>query len=111
MGPAKDLVYPTIECGYLRNDLSKNHTVSLTDIVPDLLLQDIDPEFLLIPKTSSTVKMNHHYLGKVAMARYTEEYAVENQLPSRNISPIMKKPSLSYAERPCYCRRLTTPAL
>jgi len=37
----------TIECGYFHNDPPKNHTVSLTDIVPDLLLQDIDPEFLL----------------------------------------------------------------
>ena len=37
----------TMECGYFRNDSARNHTVSLADIVPDLLLQDIDPEFLL----------------------------------------------------------------
>ena len=37
----------TMECGYFRNDPAKNHTVSLADVVPDLLLQDIDPEFLL----------------------------------------------------------------
>ena len=37
----------TIECGYFRDDPAKNHTVSLADVVPDLLLQDIDPEFLL----------------------------------------------------------------
>ena len=37
----------TMECGYYRDDPAKNHTVSLADIVPDLLLQDIDPEFLL----------------------------------------------------------------
>ena len=37
----------TMECGYFRDDPAKNHTVSLADIVPDLLLQDIDPEFLL----------------------------------------------------------------
>ena len=37
----------TMECGYFHNDPAKNHTVSLADIVPDLLLQDIDPEFLL----------------------------------------------------------------
>ena len=37
----------TMECGYFRDDPARNHTVSLTDIVPDLLLQDIDPEFPL----------------------------------------------------------------
>ena len=37
----------TMECGYFRDDPVKNHTVSLADIVPDLLLQDINPEFLL----------------------------------------------------------------
>ena len=37
----------TMECGYFHDDPAKNHTVSLADIVPDLLLQDIDPEFLL----------------------------------------------------------------
>ena len=36
-----------MECGYYRNDSPKNHTVELTDIVPDLLLQDIDAKFLL----------------------------------------------------------------
>ena len=39
----------TIECRYDRDDPAKNHTVSLADVVPDLLLQDIDPEFLLNP--------------------------------------------------------------
>ena len=37
----------TMECGYFRDDPARNHTVSLADIVPDLLLQDINPEFLL----------------------------------------------------------------
>ena len=37
----------TIECGYFRDDPAKNHTVPLADIVPDLLLQDIDHDFLL----------------------------------------------------------------
>ena len=39
--------HTTVECGYDRVELAKNHTVSLADIVPDLLLQDIDPNFLL----------------------------------------------------------------
>ena len=37
---------PQIECGYER-DPNKNHKVALTDIMPDLLLQDLDAEFLL----------------------------------------------------------------
>ena len=37
----------TMECGYFRDDPAKNHTVSMVDIVPDLLLQDIDSRFLL----------------------------------------------------------------
>ena len=37
----------TMECGNFRDDPAKNHTVYLADIVPDLLLQDIDPDFLL----------------------------------------------------------------
>ena len=36
-----------IECGYYRNGHTKNHTVELIDIVPDLLLQDIDAKFRL----------------------------------------------------------------
>ena len=36
-----------MECGYFRDNPARNHTVSLADIVPDLLLQDIDPEFHL----------------------------------------------------------------
>jgi serine/threonine protein kinase/GTPase SAR1 family protein len=39
--------HTTIECGFHRDEPKKNHTVSLADIVPDLLLQDIDPNFLL----------------------------------------------------------------
>ena len=37
----------TMECGYDREDPAKNHMVPLADIVPDLLLKDINPEFLL----------------------------------------------------------------
>ena len=36
-----------IECGYNRDDPNKNHNVSLADIMPDLLLQDLDGKFLL----------------------------------------------------------------
>ena len=37
----------TMECAYRKDDPLKNHSVPLKDIVPDLLLQDIDPKFLL----------------------------------------------------------------
>ena len=37
----------TIECRYNKAEQAKNHIVSLADVVPDLLLQDIDTEFLL----------------------------------------------------------------
>lgn len=37
----------TIECGYDRQDPTKNHTMSISIIAPDLLLQDIDAKFLL----------------------------------------------------------------
>ena len=40
---------PQIECGYEREP-SKNHKVSLVDIMPDLLLQDLDADFLLKPE-------------------------------------------------------------
>ena len=36
-----------IKCGYHHSDPSRNHTVLLTDIVPDALLEDIDSKFLL----------------------------------------------------------------
>ena len=37
----------TIACGYFPDDQARNHTVSLADVVPDLLLLDIDAQFLL----------------------------------------------------------------
>ena len=33
----------TIECGFERDDPAKNHTVSLADIVPDLLCKTLTP--------------------------------------------------------------------
>ena len=38
-----------IKCGYNKEDSAANHLVSLSDIVPDVLLQDLDPIFLLKP--------------------------------------------------------------
>ena len=39
----------SIKCLYYRDDPSKCHEVSLAEIVPDLLLHDIEPEFILKP--------------------------------------------------------------
>jgi len=54
----------TIECGYFHNDPPKNHTVSLADILPDLLLQDIDPEFLLYSEDIIYSEDESSLLGK-----------------------------------------------
>ena len=54
----------TIECGYHRDEPAKNHTVSLADIVPDLLLQDIDPIFLLNADDISYQEDETSLLGK-----------------------------------------------
>ena len=53
-----------MECGYYRNDSPKNHTVELTDIVPDLLLQDIDAKFLLKKEDISYEEEETSLLGK-----------------------------------------------
>ena len=37
----------TVKCGYCCDEPAKNHIASLDDIVPDILLQYIDPQFLL----------------------------------------------------------------
>ena len=54
----------SMECGYFRNEPARNHTVALTDIVPDLLLQDIDPEFLLNKEDLVYQEDDAHLLGK-----------------------------------------------
>ena len=54
----------TMECGYDRADPAKNHTVPLADIVPDLLLQDLNPEFLLNSEDIVYNEDEHSLLGK-----------------------------------------------
>ena len=54
----------TVECGYFHDDPAKNHTVSLADIVPDLLFQDIDPEFLLDAEEINYQEDDTSLLGK-----------------------------------------------
>ena len=54
----------TMECGYFRDDPAKNHMVSLGDIVPDLLFQDIDPEFLLDAEDINYDEDDTSFLGR-----------------------------------------------
>ena len=54
----------TMECRYETHDVAKNHAVSLANIVPDLLLQDINPEFLLNPEDLIYTEDDASLLGK-----------------------------------------------
>jgi serine/threonine protein kinase/Leucine-rich repeat (LRR) protein len=53
-----------LECGYFHDDPVRNHTVSLADIVPDLLLQDIDTDFLLDPEDIIYLEDDNALLSK-----------------------------------------------
>ena len=64
-----------MECGYFCDDPAKNHTISLADVVPDLLLQDIDPEFHLDAdevnyQEDDTSLLGKGGYGKVYRGRY-----------------------------------------
>ena len=58
-----------MECGYYGNNSSKNHTVELTDIVPDLLLQDIDAKSLLKKEDIIYEENEASLLGKGGYAK------------------------------------------
>ena len=59
----------TIECGYFSDDPAKNHTVSLSDIVPDLVFEDIDSEFLLDAEEIHYQEDDTSLLGKGGYAK------------------------------------------
>ena len=61
----------TMECGYDRTDPANNHTVPLADIVPYLLLQDINPEFLL---NSEDILYNEDESSLLGMGGYGKVY-------------------------------------
>ena len=54
----------TMECGFHKLDPTRNHTVLLTDIVPDMLLQDIDTKFLLKKEDIIYEENDSSLLGK-----------------------------------------------
>lgn len=58
-----------IKCGYVHDDPSRNHMVLLTDIVPDALLDDIDPKFLLDPEEIDHHEDDASFLGKGGYGR------------------------------------------
>ena len=53
----------TIQCGVAGDNSPKNHTVSLARVVPDLLLQDINTEFLLDYKELDFEEEGNSVLG------------------------------------------------
>ena len=63
-------------CEYFEDDPSQNHSVTLENIVPDLLLQDIDPEFHLSPEDIQFNEDNiKSFLGKGAYGKvYKGDY-------------------------------------
>ena len=53
-----------IKCGYYHDDPSRNHTVLLTDIVPDALLEDIDQNFLFDADELNYCEDEASFLGR-----------------------------------------------
>ena len=53
-----------IQCQYSRHDSLKNHTASLLDIVPDLLLFDLSPQFVLKSSDFTYEENRESILGK-----------------------------------------------
>ena len=68
----------TIECGANKDEPLRNHTVKLDDIVPDLLLQDIDPRFLLKTDHLDFKEDDSCLLGKGGYGKvYRGQYGME----------------------------------
>ena len=61
----------TVECGYFQGDPRKNHNVAVEDIAPDLLLQDINSEYVLCPQDIIYQENEASLLGK---GGYAEVY-------------------------------------
>ena len=59
-----------IECGYDSKNPSNNHSVSLDDIVPDLLLHDLDKGFLLKSEEIKYQEDNDSLLGEYAFSKF-----------------------------------------
>ena len=61
----------TIECSYFQGNSKKNHSVAIEDITPDLLFQDINPEYVLHHQDVAYQENEASLLGK---GGYAEVY-------------------------------------
>ena len=69
-----------MECGYDPENPDMNHLVSLEDIVPDLLLQDIDRQFLLKKEDLNFSEEPASLLGEGSFGRvYRGKYRSQNR--------------------------------
>ena len=59
-----------IECAYDSKNPSNNHSVSLDDIMPDLLLHDLDEGFLLKTEEITYQEDNDSLLGEYAFSKF-----------------------------------------
>ena len=85
----------SMECGYFRDDPAKNHTVSLADIVPDLLLHDIDPEFLL---NASDILYNEDESSLLGKGGYGKVYRGKTQGKSVAIKKYLTRNEDAFTE-------------
>ena len=82
----------TIKCGYFQDDPERNHSVTLADIVPELLLQDIDSQLLLDAseidyQEDDTSLLGEGEYGKVYRGQYKERsVAIKRYLLDRRDS-------------------------
>ena len=99
-----------IKCGYFHGDPLRNHTVSLADIVPDLLLLDIDPKFLLSAKEliyqeDDVSLLGKGTFGKVYRGKYKGKSVAIKKYLSRSEDAFMKLRSeaelLQQCHHPC----------
>ena len=80
----------SVECGYLSDVTATNHTVLIADIVPDLFLQDIDPEFIL---DSKAITYEENDISPLGQGTYSKIYVGE----CKGKKALIKK-YLSYSE-------------
>ena len=59
----------SVKCGYFCNDEVRNHFVALEDIVPDMLLKDMNSDLLLTTEDVSYQKDEHSLLGTGGYAK------------------------------------------
>lgn len=84
-----------LECDYFHDYPIRNHSVSLTDIVPDLLLQDIDADFLLDPEDIISLQDDNALLSK---GTYGEVYRSKYKGKAITIKKYLYRSEESFTE-------------